>query len=107
MNISENYKNMENIKCSNGFTIGVNVNKEKTNEFYINNNKNMEELKQGTKIEFDVQSLTGTGKIVGIATVAMPLIGTLYIIEPDEPINSEAYDYSHFTAWGCQIKEIK
>jgi len=65
-----------------------------------------ENLKQGTKIEFDVQSLKGTGKIVGISKITMPIIGNLYIIEPDEPINSEIYDYSHFTAWDCQIKII-
>lgn len=65
------------------------------------------ELKQGTKIEFDIHPLKGTGKIVGIATITMPIIGNLYIIEPDEPINSEVYEYSHFTAWKSQIKIIK
>lgn len=42
----------------------------------------MEFLKQGTKISFDVQTLKG--------------------IKPDQPINNDVYDYTHFVAWRNQ-----
>lgn len=66
----------------------------------------MENLKQGTRVEFNVQSLKGKGSIVGIATMGQPILGKLYIIEPDEKINSGVYEYTHFTAWENQFKVI-
>jgi hypothetical protein len=63
-------------------------------------------LKQGTRVEFDVQTLKGNGTVVGISTTEQPIIGCSYIIEPDESIRSETYDYTHFVAWGTQLKEI-
>ena len=66
----------------------------------------MENLKQGTRVEFDVQSFKGKGTIVGVATNGQPIIGKSYIIEPDEKLKSESYDYSHFVAWECQFKVI-
>ncbi len=65
----------------------------------------MENLKQGTRVEFDVQSLKGKGTIVGIATNGHPIIGKSYIIEPDEKL-SDVYDYSHFVAWECDFTVI-
>ena len=66
----------------------------------------MELLKRGTRIEFDIQTFKGKGTIVGIATSNQPIIGPSYIIDPDEKINSEVYDYSHFVAFECQFKVI-
>lgn len=63
-------------------------------------------LKQGTRIEFDIQSFKGKGTIVGVATNSHPIIGTSYIIEPDEKLESEIYDYTHFVAWEFQFKII-
>jgi hypothetical protein len=62
----------------------------------------MENLKQGTRVEFDIQSFKGKGTIVGVATIGQPIIGKSYIIEPDEKV----YDYTHFVAWECQFKVI-
>ena len=64
----------------------------------------MEDLKQGTRVEFNFQSFKGKGTIVGVATIEQPIIGKCYIIEPDEKLKS--YDYSHFIAWGFQFKII-
>lgn len=66
----------------------------------------MEQLKQGQRVRFKIDSLSGTGKVVGVATVEHPIIGSSYIIEPDEPINSVVYDYSHFVAWDIQLTLI-
>lgn len=63
-------------------------------------------LKQGTRVEYDVQTLKGKGTIVGVAVVEQPISGQCYIIEPDEPIRNEVYDYTHFVAWGVQLKVI-
>lgn len=67
----------------------------------------MKYLKQGTRIQFDIDSLKGKGTIVGVATIGQPLIGRSYIIEPDEKLKSDVYDYSHFVAWECQFKIIE
>jgi hypothetical protein len=66
----------------------------------------MENLKQGTRVEFDVQSFKGKGTIVGVATNGSPIIGKSYIIEPDEKLQSEVYDYTHFVAFESQFKVI-
>jgi hypothetical protein len=63
-----------------------------------------EQLKQGQRIEFDINGLKGEGKIVGVATNGAPIIGKSYIIEPDVRISNEVYDYSHFVAWEFQLK---
>ncbi len=63
-------------------------------------------LEQGTRVEFDVQSFKGKGTIVGVATNGQPIIGKCYIIEPDEKLKSEVYDYTHFVAWEGQFKVL-
>jgi len=64
-------------------------------------------LKQGTRVEFNVQGISGEGTVVGVANNGSPIIGKTYIIEPDEPISNEAYDYSHFVAFESELKELK
>lgn len=66
----------------------------------------MEKLKQGTRVEFDVQSLKGIGTIVGMASIELPMSGSIYIIDPDEKIKNETYDYTHFVASESQIKTL-
>lgn len=66
----------------------------------------MKELKQGTKIKFDVQTIIGTGKIVGVAVVELPVIGRGYIVEPDNKISSDAYKYSHLVVYESQLEVI-
>ena len=61
------------------------------------------EIKQGERVEFKIADLTGKGKVVGKAMNELPIIGATYIIEPDEPISNEVYDYSHFVANETQI----
>ena len=63
-------------------------------------------LEQGTRVEFDIQTLQGKGTVVGLAITNQLIIGNAYIIEPDESIKSEVYNYSHFVAWGHQLKTI-
>lgn len=64
------------------------------------------DLKQGQRIEYDIDTLHGFGKIVGKATNGQPIIGCSYIIEPEEPITSEVYPYTHFVAWEVQFKVV-
>ena len=63
-------------------------------------------LKQGTRVEFNVQTLKGKGTVVGLASNGQPVIGESYIIEPDEKLDSEICPYTHFTAWMCDLKLI-
>ena len=65
-----------------------------------------EQLKQGQRVEFNINELNGKGKIVGIATNGLPIIGKSYIIEPDPNfiVSNEVYDYTHFVAWENQLK---
>jgi len=68
----------------------------------------MKNLKQGQRIEFHItDDLNGTGIIVGIATLDFPIIGATYIIQPDNSIRSETYDYTHFVAFESQFKLIE
>lgn len=48
-------------------------------------------LKQGARVEFNVQTLKGKGTVVGLASNGQPIIGESYIIEPDEKLDSEIY----------------
>lgn len=66
----------------------------------------MENLKQGTRVEYDVQTLKGKGTIVGMSVNELPIIGATYIIEPDEPIQNEVYDYTHFAVPMVCLKVI-
>ena len=60
-------------------------------------------LKQGTRVKFDVQTFSGMGTIVGVASTPQPVIGATYIIEPDEKLDSQVYKYSHFVAFENQL----
>jgi len=62
----------------------------------------MEELKQGTRIKYTTETQNGTGIIVGVATTEIPLIGRIYMVEPDKPVVSEIYKYSHIPV--CESK---
>lgn len=66
----------------------------------------MDTLKQGTRVEFGYQIIKGKGTIVGLATDGQPIIGKFYIIEPDDPINNKAYNYTHFCLYECYFKVI-
>ena len=61
------------------------------------------ELKQDQRVKFHIGDLTGEGKIVGKALEELPIIGGTYIIEPDQPIKNEVYDYTHFVAQEIQL----
>lgn len=63
-------------------------------------------LNQDTRVEFNLDGLRGTGKVVGIATNGQPVIGRSIIIEPDQPIISEVYKFSHFTVFEAYLKII-
>ena len=62
----------------------------------MNNKTN---LKHGTRIQFDINTIKGTGTIVGIATSGDVLLGKGYIVEPDEKISNEVYDYTHIVVY--------
>lgn len=51
------------------------------------------DLKQGQRIEFNINELHGYGIIVGKSLVDLPIVGGTYIIEPDESITSEEYPF--------------
>lgn len=53
---------------------------------------------QGQRVEFNIGDLKGTGTVVGKALTDQPIIGGTYIIEPDNPISNEVYNYTHFVA---------
>lgn len=67
----------------------------------------MKNLVQGTRIQFEIHpDFKGKGTIVGVATNGQPIIGKMYIIEPDDKISNEVYDYTHFVAWESQFRVI-
>ncbi len=63
-------------------------------------------MKQGQRVEFKIGDLKGEGKIVGKALTEQPIIGGTYIIEPDEPISNESYDYTHFALQEIYLKVL-
>jgi hypothetical protein len=54
------------------------------------------DFKQDQKVSYDYGIIKGTGKVVGIASNGVPLVGKTYIIEPDVAFNNEVYPYTHF-----------
>ena len=59
---------------------------------------------QNTKIKFTRNNITGTGKVVGMSSYD-PLSKGIYIIEPNTPVMSPSYPYTHFTCWGVDMEE--
>jgi hypothetical protein len=58
------------------------------------------DLVQGTKVKFDIPgSVSGAGKICGIANNGVVLLGKGYIIEPDVKIENDVYNYSHIVVF--------
>ena len=66
----------------------------------------MENLKQGTRVAYNISGLAGNGTIVGQASNGVVFIGKSYIIQPDIPINNKVYDYSHFVCYELYFKVI-
>ncbi len=66
----------------------------------------MRKFAQGQKVSYQIGNLSGTGKVVGMALTEQPVIGGTYIIEPDEPISNEAYEFSHFVAQEIYLKAL-
>jgi len=64
----------------------------------------IESLKQGTKIKFEYQNISGIGEIVGISNT-LPVLGNIYIIKTDDIISSE-YPYTTFCCPQCYVKEV-
>ena len=62
-------------------------------------------LPDGTCVEFNIQQVFGTGKIRGITT-SLPIVGTIYIIEVDEPFDKSVYNYSCFACPSVYLKTI-
>jgi hypothetical protein len=62
----------------------------------------MLQLKQGTKVKFDYQTIQGEGEVVGIS-MSQPILGNMYIIKTDKII-SEVYPYTTFVCPECYIK---
>jgi hypothetical protein len=66
----------------------------------------LETLTQEQKIEFDNGAVKGTGKICGIASEGVPVLGKAYIVQPDEPIKNEVYDYTHIVIHEVYLNPI-
>lgn len=64
------------------------------------------DLKQGQRVEFHIGELKGKGKVVGKSVSEQPIIGGTYIIEPDENIRNDTYDYTHFVLPEISLKLI-
>jgi hypothetical protein len=64
-------------------------------------------LSQNDKVEFDNGVIKGTGKICGIASESVAVIGKGYIVQPDEPIKNETYEYSHVVIHEVHLNPIK
>jgi hypothetical protein len=64
-------------------------------------------FEQNQKIEYTIPGvMSGTGKIVGCATIGVPILGRSYIIKPDSPISDETYPFSHFVCFENHLKSI-
>jgi hypothetical protein len=61
----------------------------------------MEKLKQGTLVEYEIQTLKGRGIIVGMA---LDDITQSYIIQPEISVKSKTYPYTHFI---CPVGHLK
>lgn len=65
-------------------------------------------FKQNDRVKFKIdvfnKSISGIGKIVGIATNDQPVIGRSYIIEPETKIKN--YNYSHIVCFHCFLTKI-
>lgn len=59
-------------------------------------------LTQGTKVQFDYQTMKGEAKVVGISST-LPVMGNMYILQT-EAIISEEYPYTTFVCPECYIK---
>jgi hypothetical protein len=64
----------------------------------------MEEYEQGTRVEFEVQEIKGTGTINGVTNTGVAILGRCYIIELDVPI--ETYEYTHIGVWEVDLQRI-
>lgn len=60
-------------------------------------------MKQGQRVRFNIHTLSGMGVVVGKSTTEQAVIGASYIIQPDNDIMTEAYPYSHITAFESQL----
>lgn len=59
-------------------------------------------LTQGTKVQFDYQTMKGEAKVVGISST-LPVMGNMYILQT-EAIISDVYPYTTFVCPECYIK---
>lgn len=56
-------------------------------------------------VEYDLDMVKGTGKIVGIATSELPVIGYTYIVEDlSGNFPSKLYPYTHLAVPGSLLK---
>jgi hypothetical protein len=63
-------------------------------------------LKQGTTVSFKINDKKYTGKVCGKSTNDMPIIGAIYIIEPDQDISNDVYQYTHCAIPQCLLEVI-
>ena len=68
--------------------------------------ENVIPLEMGTRVHYKIGNLSGDGKIVGLVSTILPILGFTYIIDPDEAIRNSHYNYSHFAAFGSQLTLI-
>ena len=63
----------------------------------------------GTRVRFDLGSVSGFGIIRGIAVTAYPVVGPTWIVElcgETTPPISDTYPFSCMAVSGCFIKEV-
>lgn len=65
----------------------------------------MDTFKFGDEVVFDLQSVVGQGKVVGVATTEMPVIGRFLIIEvTDGQFPNDVYPFSHISCPEVNLK---
>lgn len=60
--------------------------------------------KQGSKVHYIVAGYSGIGRVCGVATTPVPVIGVTYIIEDmSGNFPNETYPYTHFPCFSLHI----
>lgn len=66
-------------------------------------------FKQDEIVEFDNNEISGKGRICGVVTIAHPVIGSTYILEPIEcnvKFPNETYPFKMFAMFECMLEKV-
>ena len=67
-------------------------------------------FRQDERVMFDNGVQKGAGKIMGVATTELPVLGCSYIIEPDDPVSAgievACYPFKCFVVAECHLRSF-